>query len=285
MPAETVRRALASHWFDRFARFGYAAKGMAFGVVGLLAARVALGQSQEQADFPGAFAEIGEQPLNAVLLIVLAAGLFAYSGWRIVQGVADVGGEGTGVKGWVKRGGYVLVGLSYGVLAVYAAGILAGWSTDDGEIRDWTASVLAWPFGQWLVGLAGALVLGSGVVELYFAFSRTFEVELGSDDVNRFERFCLLCTGWYGHAARGVVYSAAGVFTIRAAVQFDPDEARGLAETFRELAAQPYGAWIVGFIAAGFVAFGAYCILLAFHRHIPNEGLMQGQDARPGRNE
>jgi hypothetical protein len=88
---------------------------------------------------------------------------------------------------------------------------------------------------------------------------------------------CILWTGGLGHVARGVVCGAVGLFAIRAAVEFDPDEARGLADTFRELANQPYGVWIVGFVAAGFIAFGLYCLLLAVHRHIPNEGLIRGR--------
>ncbi len=63
------------------------------------------------------------------------------------------------------------------------------------------------------------------------------------------------------------------VFVVRAAVNFDPDEARGLADTFREIATQPSGPWLLGFVAAGFIAFGLYCVMLAFHRHIPNEEL------------
>jgi hypothetical protein len=277
MPVDHLRTAFSGEWFDRFARFGYASKGLIFGVVGVLAARVALGQRAEQADMAGALGEIGEQPLQWLLLITLGVGLTAYAVWRFIQGFADLEGEGSDTKGWVKRLGYIGVGGIYGFFAVYCIGILAGWSTEDGEIRDITAMVLGWPLGQWLVGAAGLAVVGSGLLELFYVVTRRFEVELGRDDLGRFERACLICTGGYGHAARGAVYIAAGVFAVRAAVNYDPDEARGLAETFRELATQPYGAAIVGAIAAGFIAFGLYCGLLAFHRHIPNEGLLRGR--------
>jgi hypothetical protein len=281
MPLEHARNALASHWFDRLARFGYASKGLVFGVVGILAIRVGLGEAGEQPDFPGALGEIGEQPLKGLLLIILAAGLLFYGTWRIVQGLADLEEEGSDVLGWLKRLAYVGAGTIYGMFGIYAVGILGGWSTDNGEIRDLTAQALGWPMGQWLVGAVGAVVIGSGLAEIYFAISRRFEVELGRDDLGRLERACLLLSGGLGHLARGAAYCAAGVFAIRAAIDFDPDEARGLAETFQELATQPYGWLIVSAIAAGFIAFGFYCLLLAFHRHIPNEGLMRGRGRPP----
>jgi hypothetical protein len=285
MPTETFRDAVTSHWFDRYARFGYAAKGVSWGVVGLIALRLAFGDMEEQADFYGALAEIDDQPLNAVLLVILSVGLLGYAGWRIVQGSLDVEGEGKDARGWLKRSSYIFVGLWYGVFGVYALGILAGWSTEEDEMADWTAMALGWPAGEWLVGAIGVAVVAMGLVELYYAFSGKFEVETGESGFGWVERICVVCTGWYGHAARGVLYCAAGFFAVRAAVEFDPDEARGLAETFRELLTQPYGGWIVAIIAAGFISFGIYCVLIAFHRHIPNEGIYRGRGEREERPE
>jgi hypothetical protein len=279
MPTQTFRHIVTSHWFDRYARFGYTAKGIAWAVVGVIALRLAFGDWDEQPDFYGALAAIDEQPLNAVLLVLLCVGLLGYAGWRLVQGALDIEDEGSDAVGWFKRASYMVVGTWYGIFGVYAVGILAGWSTDadDEEIRDWTAMALDWPLGEWLVGAVGVLVIGMGLIEFYFAFTGKFEVEMGESDLGRFEKLCVICTGWYGHAARGVLYCAAGFFAVRAAVEFDPDEARGLAATFRELFTQPFGPWIVALIAGGFIAFGVYCVLLSFHRHIPNEGLFRGR--------
>jgi hypothetical protein len=279
MAFDTTKEALRSRWFDYLARFGYVAKGAVFGIVGVLAARVALGDRGEKADFGGALESVREQPFEAAPLIVLALGLAGYALWRIVQGVADVEGEGRDARGWIKRAAYVVLGLWYGVFAYYVGAMLLGstMTDDEEEIRDLTAMALAWPLGQWVVGAAGTAVIVSGLVEIYYAAARRFEVELGADRLGTFQRACLLCTGGFGHLARGAVFAAAGFFAIRAAVQYDPDEARGLAETFRELAGQPYGGWIVGVAAAGFVSFGLYCLFLAFHRHIPNEGMFRGQ--------
>jgi hypothetical protein len=287
MPTETIRSAITSHWFDRYARIGYSAKGVAWAMVGVIGLRLAFGDFDEQADFYGALAAIDDQPLNAVMLVLLALGLIGYAGWRIIQGLVDVEGEGSDARGWVKRIAYIVVGFWYGFFGVYAAGILGGWSTEDDEIQDWTATILGWPAGEWIVGATGVVIILTGLFEFYVAFTGKFEVETGESDLGMFERYCVKCTGWYGHAARGVIYSALGFFAVRAAVEFDPDEARGLADTFRELLTQPHGRWIVAFVAAGFIAFGLYCLLLAFHRHIPNESVFRGRgkegETDPGR--
>jgi hypothetical protein len=285
MIEQATRSALASDWFDTYARLGYAAKGLSFGVIGVLMVRVALGDRGERADFAGAMEEMSAQPLLAALLVAMSVGLLGYAVWRIIQGVADVEGEGRGALGLAKRGIYVVIGLLYLGFSAYALGILFGWSTQEGAVQDWTATILGWPGGRWLIGAVGVGVLVGGLAELWFALSARFQVELGRDDFGTFERVCLLCAGGVGHAGRSLVYSAAGVFAVRAAWEFDPDEARGLADTIRELADQPFGPWLVGFAAAGFVAYGVYYGLLALHHHLPNEGLMRGRGDRghPGR--
>lgn len=280
MDLHTARQALASEWFDAYARAGYAAKGVSFGAVGFLMARVALGDTRERADFAGAMQEMSEQPLLAALLVLMCVGLVGYGTWRLIQGIADVEREGSDAVGLLKRAGYSLIGAVYLGLAVYAIGILFGWSTEEGAVRDLTATVLGWPGGRWLVGTGGAAVLASGLAELWFALSRRFQVELGRDDIRGLERISLLCTGCLGHAGRALVYSAAGIFTIRAALDFDPDEARGVAATIRELADQPYGHALVALAASGFVAYGIYYCLLSFHHHLPNEGLLRGRRGR-----
>jgi hypothetical protein len=278
MPNATVRRALSGHWFDRFARAGYAAKGVVFGIVGGMAAHLALGARDEQADFGGAFETMGSDPLSQLLLGILAAGLAGYALWRIALGALDVEGHGSEAAGLARRASFVVVGLMYGFFSLYAVWILAGrgGGGDDEQIHDLTAFVLELPLGPWLVGAAGAIILVMGLAELYFASSGRFRSEFAHSQLGGFERFCLLCTGAYGHAARGIISCVIGFFTVRAAAEYDPDEARGLAEAFRELVTQPFGPWIVAFVAAGFISFGLYCVLLAFHRHIPNEDLIGG---------
>ncbi len=88
MNLRSTRKALASDWFDMYARLGYGAKGLVFAAIGIMMTRVALGQERERADFAGAMETLSEQPLLAVLIIVLSIGMIGYATWRIIQGVA-----------------------------------------------------------------------------------------------------------------------------------------------------------------------------------------------------
>lgn len=58
----------ASPWVDRFARFGYATKGLVYVVVGALALGVATGVRGRITDPSGALQEVGAQPFGRVMV-------------------------------------------------------------------------------------------------------------------------------------------------------------------------------------------------------------------------
>ena len=51
-------------------------------------------------------------------------------------------------------------------------------------------------------------------------------------------------------------------------MRFDPKQARGLGGALAALAAQPHGALLLGLVAVGLIAFGAYSLLLARYGRI-----------------
>ena len=75
--------------------------------------------------------------------------------------------------------------------------------------------------------------------------------------------------GRFGIAARGIVFGIVGAFLIRAALQYDPQEARGLGGALQTLAKQPLGPWLLGAVALGLVAFGLFMLSVARYRRIP----------------
>ncbi len=270
--AEATRNAVSSVWFERLARCGFAAKGVVFAIVGVLAARTAFGARDEDADTPGALETLGDQPLSALLLAVLAIGLTGYSLWRFAQAFLDVEGEGSDASGLATRAIYFGIGASYGFFAVLSVLVLTGWRrNDDNGVQNITAWALELPLGAWLVGIAGGVVILAGLREIAVAVTGRFRAEFAQEQMSNAERVLARWIGWYGHAARGAAFAIAGIFAIRAAVTYDPTEARGLADTFQALADDRYGTIGLVVIAIGFVAFGVYCGLLALHRHIPNE--------------
>src|SRR5262245_46269991 len=116
----------AHPWIERLARLGYAATGLVYCCVAVLAARTALGTRGQQPDTQGALLLLLRQPLGHLLLSLVTPGLVGYSAWRLVQAVVDPDRVGSSRRGVRKRLGYALIGLVHAGLAVAAAGMVTG---------------------------------------------------------------------------------------------------------------------------------------------------------------
>src|SRR5687768_13672907 len=83
----------AKQWIVPLARFGYAAKGAVYIIIGALAALAAFNIGGRTTDTRGALVEILYQPYGKYLLAAVAVGLFGYSLWRIRSEERRVGKE------------------------------------------------------------------------------------------------------------------------------------------------------------------------------------------------
>ena len=71
-----------------------------------------------------------------------------------------------------------------------------------------------------------------------------------------------------GHLARMVVFCLVGIFLIRAAIDFNPNKAVGLDGALAKVDHASYGPFLLGLVAAGLIAFGAYSLSDARYRRI-----------------
>ena len=143
LSAEQARRAAheVGPWVERLGRFGYAAKGVVYGIIGGLAAQAAIGPGGATTDTRGALAWIVQAPFGRFLLGTVAVGLAGYALWRLVQSALDTEDKGTEAGGVLARAGYAVVGVAYAALALSAIGLVLGSSggSDGGSAQDWTA--------------------------------------------------------------------------------------------------------------------------------------------------
>ena len=264
----SARAALRNPWVEPLARLGYAARGVVYALVGILAIQTAFGsRGNQQTDTRSALQWVAEQ--STALLWLLALGLFGYALWRVVQGVLDPENKGSDPKGMAQRMGMVASGLIYGGLALAAVRMATGSGEGSGGgTQGFTADLMTKPFGRWLVAIAGIAVIVSGFVQLRDGWTEKFRKHLKEQEMDANEKRLALHTGKLGLIARGIVFLLSGWFLIRAALQFNAAEARGLGGALETLASQPSGAWLLGLVAAGLIAFGAYSILLARYRRI-----------------
>ncbi|MFC7816566.1 DUF1206 domain-containing protein [Streptomyces sp. NPDC057367] len=264
-----ARRAANGSAAEGAARAGLTARGVIYLLVGLLALRIGFGTGNRQADRGGALAELADKPFGAVLLWALGAGLVGMALWRLSEAVFGA----TGKDGHTARKRlpaaarcvfYAVV--AYSVLA-FAAGS-KGSGSSDRQSRDVTAEVLEMPAGRWIVGAAGAAIAVAGVVIAVQALRRSYHKKLKLGALSPRARRLVDVTGVGGGTARGLVFAAAGAFAVRAAVDYDPDRAKGLDDTLRSFADTPLGPWLLVCVAAGLVLFGVFSFALARWRRV-----------------
>ncbi|MEU3842510.1 DUF1206 domain-containing protein [Streptomyces sp. NPDC028635] len=251
------------------ARAGLAARGVIYLLVGALALQISAGDGGHQADRGGALAELSQQPLGAVLLWALGVGLTGMALWRLSEAVfGSAGKDGRSAK---KRLLAVVrcvfyCSVAFSVLS-FAAGSGGGGSSDR-QSRDVTARVLGLPAGQWVVGAVGAGIVVTGVWIAVAAARRKYRDELRLARMSRWAVRLTDITGVAGGVARGLVFTTAGAFAVRAAVSYDPARAKGLDDTLRSFAGTPLGPWLLALVAAGLVLFGVFSFALARWRRV-----------------
>jgi hypothetical protein len=259
----------ASPWIERLARAGYVAYGAVYALVGVLAVQVALGGGGRTANQEGALRQVLLAPLGRVLLGMIVLGLLAYAMWRLIQGILDPENEGRDAKGIVKRVDHVLNGLFHAALAFSAGGLALGSGAGGGgSPDDWTARLLAQPFGRWLAVIVGAIIVGAGLYQFFKAYKADFRDELKLGAMSARAKTWTTRSGRLGYAARGVVFGVIGVFLVQAALQTDPGEAKGLGGALETLSRQPFGPYLLGTVALGLVAYGVFMFVVARYRRI-----------------
>lgn len=265
---EHAARAAGRPWVEPLARFGYAARGVVYAFIGVLAVQAAFFGRGRTTGPEGAIQTIAEQ--SQILLALIAIGLIGYALWRFVQGILDPENKGTDPKGLAQRGAMIASGIVYTGLALLALRLVThdGGSASSGGQASFTAKMLALPFGRALVILAGIAVIASALHHFYQAYTKKFQKHFKTGEMNADEQRLAVHTGQLGLAARGVAFLITGWFLIQAALRYDPSQARGLGGALDTLAQQPYGPWLLGIVALGLVAYGAYSFLEARYRRI-----------------
>lgn len=273
--ARAVRRGPGDRWVRRAARMGLAARGLVYGVVGLVALQVAWGDADhDEASKDGAIAAIAERPLGRWLLIGLAAGFAGYVVWRgceALWGRSDEDGDDE-PKVAAKRLLSGAKALVYVTLVVTTVRVISsgpsGAGSGDEQPKELTARAFDLPAGRLLVASIG---LGLLVAAVYFAYrgvAQRFEDRLDTSDMGTWVGRFVDVVGTLGMAARGLVVGVLGLLVLKAALDHDPQQATGIDGTLRRMAQQPYGQAVLTVTAIGILAFGLYAFAEARYREV-----------------
>ena len=114
-----------------FARFGYAAKGVVYMLIGALAFSAAIG-SGRAGDSREAMTALRDKPFGKIVLAIIGLGLLAYALWRMYSGIANPEDDSAGARfGYVGTGlinfGLGLEGLRVALLNSSGPGRNRGW--------------------------------------------------------------------------------------------------------------------------------------------------------------
>jgi Domain of Unknown Function (DUF1206) len=274
-----------SGWYGFLARAGLLAKGVSFGIVGVLALKLAIGDGGKATSRQGALQTLAQSTFGKVLLILLAVGFAGYAIWRFVQAFAERtedGGEKGKAKKWGKRAGYVGRGLIYAALTASTVKILVGsgqQQSQNQKAHHTAGMVMGWPGGRWIIGIAGIVIIGAALWNLYRGIARNFEDKWRIGKMSATERKWGGRAGAAGHFARFVVFGLIGVFVIKAAIDYNPNDAIGLDGALQKLSQASYGPYLLGLTAFGLVCYGIYCLVDARYRDVSVD---QHESGHPG---
>ncbi|WP_030962361.1 DUF1206 domain-containing protein [Streptomyces sp. NRRL S-378] len=251
------------------ARSGLVARGVLYGLIGVLAVRVAFGgDGGREADRQGALQELADKPFGSVLIWAVGIGFVCLVLWRLSEAVFGAAGPDGDkpTKRLASAGRCVFYAVAAFSVLVFASG--GGGRSGDEQSRDMTAKAMDLPAGQWLVGAVGLGVAIAGVVIAVQAARCRFREHLAMGGASRGTRKAVDFLGVSGGLARGAVFAAVGGFVVYAALRYDPGQAKGLDDTLRSFALTPAGPWLLLAVAFGLVLFGAFSWAMARWREV-----------------
>jgi hypothetical protein len=245
---------------DVLGRVGLVGYGVVHLIVAWLALQVAFGVPDAPPDAQGAVGTIARTPGGLFALAVAAIGLLAFALWQVTAAAIGFrwvsGGERMRKRVGAVAKSVAMTGLA-GVVINYLTGMGSGGET---TVQDVAADVLALPAGRALLALAAATVLTIAGAMTYTGVRRTF---MGDLDVRRLApgvQQAIEVVGAIGHLARAIALAVVGVLAGAAALFADPARAGGLDAALRALGGTWLGTWLLVVVAAGFAAFGLFCV-------------------------
>ena len=254
---------------EPIARLGYASKALIYAIVGGLAISAALNRGGQVTDTSGALRVVLRQPFGKAMLFVLAAGLVGYAAWRILDAITDPDRHGTDMGGLITRIGNVVRGSIYGALGIEAFRLARGLGGSNGnEAVMWTARIMDYPFGNWLIGLVGLIVLAYGASQVWGAIKYKPDRAIDLTAIPAGLRSAATKISRFGVGSRGVIIATLGFFLVRSGIQHDPSEAHGTRESMIEVAGAVDGRALLLAIAVGLMAYAVDQALHARCRRI-----------------
>lgn len=251
-----------SQKFISLVRLGYAARGLTYILLGILALSTS-GKAMEGAK--GVFDYLQEIPLGKPLLWFVAIGLLAYALFKLINGIANLEQRDSDATGIAKRVGEVASGTVHLFLSYAAYKFASGEETNAGASGGTEAiarPVLDFGLGSFVIGAIGLGMLVAAAMQVKHAATGDFMKHISNRAPRQVEFI-----GRAGSAARAVVFVIIGWSLLRGAWLESEGAVKGLGEAL--LALRDTG-FLYTLVALGLLLFGAFSLVTARYRIIPD---------------
>ena len=261
-------RTANSTWLEQLTRGGLVGYGIIHLLFAWLILQIAFGGSSTDGDQSGALHKLAEKPFGTFLIVVIVIGLFAMVIWQLLEAAIGHRSE----RGRHRLYERIVSGaraLFYAYFAWTGIKVLRGKSASSADTQQKASEdLMVSTGGRITVGLAGVLIAAIGIGLVIYGLQKKFLKHLKTSQMTAKMRRLSTRLGMTGYAAKGAAYGIAGILFVVAAVQYDPDKARGLDATLNELSAQSYGPWLLALTALGIAAYGLFSIVQARYRKV-----------------
>ncbi|GGB67382.1 hypothetical protein GCM10007424_04230 [Flavobacterium suaedae] len=225
------------------------------------------GQSTKETGKGGVFDFLYQQTGGQIMLGILALGLVCYCIWRFVEAFSKKDTDKKSKK-YIKTFRYIFSAVAYGVLAYRVikkliSGISSSSSDSGGNSTQQNVAqeLLSKPFGQILVGIAAAILLGVGIYQIYYGYSEKYKKHV--DKTVEKGRKIMLNSGKMGYIARGVVWLLLAWLFAKAAIDANASKAGDTAKAFSYLKDVEYGPYLLAAVGFGLICYGVFSFVRA----------------------
>jgi hypothetical protein len=184
-----------------------------------------------------------------------------------LQAFFDTERYGRSLYGLTRRAIFACSGLLYLALALTSADIAMGARrvSENRLIHEWSGWLLVQPLGRVAIALIGVGFVVAAIGLTAQALLAAYRHRIVAVPIVRLVAVVL---GSFGILTRAAIFLLFGVFLGFAAYNLNARDVIGLTGVLRMMQNQSYGAWQLGVIALGLLAFGLFEIIQACARDI-----------------
>lgn len=253
-------------WKHQLYFWGHLAKASVYLMVGGIAMAAVIGSIGDPKGPQRIVTYLQDETIGRIILMVLAAGLFAYCVWRFYKTFTDEANDGSDITGLIWRLGYAFSGIMYGLLGVYIVTLLFGPSTK-GDKQDLIVQVMQSSMGPYIVGLLAAMALVAAYRQFHRVRTENYMEDLHTSKMNDKEQHTYRLMGKVGYASRVLVYVIIAYYLVRVVITGDPSKYKGIGGVLDTLYLG-VGVWLMVIVSLGLLLYGSFVAIKSWYRQV-----------------